>query len=135
MPREIGRGYCSLDMASASLPGLLLFMGCIMTYAEKLKDPRWQKKRLEILDDRGWACEWCCDKEKTLHVHHVLYLKNLNPWEYDNKYLRVLCETCHVVEHTDDAVTLSVGFLQRYFGYTKEELSFFLFEGIKKFSQ
>ena len=27
MPRETGRAYCSLDMASASLPGLLLFRG------------------------------------------------------------------------------------------------------------
>jgi len=27
-----------------------------MTYKEKLLDPRWQKKRLEVLERDGWAC-------------------------------------------------------------------------------
>ncbi len=27
-----------------------------MTYAEQLKDPRWQKRRLEILQRDEWRC-------------------------------------------------------------------------------
>ena len=38
------------------------------TYLEKLKDPRWQKKRLEILERDGWKCMACGEKEKTLRV-------------------------------------------------------------------
>jgi hypothetical protein len=66
-----------------------------MTYAEKLKDPRWQKKRLVILERAGWACQVCGDKETTLHVHHLKYGKE--PWEIEDKYLECLCESCHEV--------------------------------------
>ena len=37
---------------------------------EKYKDPRWQKKRLKILERDKWACQLCDGKEKTLHIHH-----------------------------------------------------------------
>ena len=65
------------------------------TYAEKLKDPRWQKKRLEILERDKFACRYCADKEKTLHVHHVYYEKGKSPWEYEGDMLLTLCERCH----------------------------------------
>lgn len=68
-----------------------------MTYKEKLKDPRWQKKRLEILERDNFTCCQCGDKEETLHVHHKGYIKGNEPWEYDNNYLETLCETCHFV--------------------------------------
>ena len=47
------------------------------TYSEKLKDPRWQKKRLEILDSAGWRCEDCgCGLQdgREFHVHHTAYI-------------------------------------------------------------
>ena len=44
-----------------------------MEYAEKLKDPRWQKKRLEILERDAWVCQKCFDTKSTLHVHHRIY--------------------------------------------------------------
>lgn len=65
------------------------------SYLELLKDPRWQKKRLEVLDEREWACQRCGDEEKTLHVHHLHYVRGHMPWEYSSDELEVLCEVCH----------------------------------------
>lgn len=70
-----------------------------MTYSEKLKDPRWQKKRLEILNRDDWTCRYCGDKETTLHVHHELYTKGADPWDYDDYLLTTLCEECHEINH------------------------------------
>lgn len=69
------------------------------TYSEKLKDPRWQKRRLEILSRSDFTCEdpGCGNKEETLHVHHLDYLSNAEPWEYPDEYLMVLCESCHTI--------------------------------------
>lgn len=65
------------------------------TYAEKLLDPRWQRKRLEILQRDDFTCVMCNSKDQTLHVHHGYYDKKLNPWEYDSTSLWTLCEHCH----------------------------------------
>ena len=67
------------------------------TYAEKLKDPRWQRKRLEILERDRWTCQGCGDTKSTLHVHHCWYdpQRKTEPWEYENRSLRTLCEQCH----------------------------------------
>ena len=67
-----------------------------MNYSEKLKDPRWQKKRLEILERDAWECTNCGDKDKTLHVHHKAY--NKNPWDAKDDDLETLCEDCHKTE-------------------------------------
>ena len=66
-----------------------------MKYSEKLKDPKWQKKRLKILERDNWTCQKCLSTKKTLHVHHKHYLK-CDPWEYPDKALISLCEECHV---------------------------------------
>ena len=67
-----------------------------VTYSEKLKDPRWQKLRLEVLNRDNWMCQFCYNTEKTLHVHHLSYEKFYeNPWDYPIFYLRTLCEDCH----------------------------------------
>lgn len=68
------------------------------TYSEKLKDPRWQKKRLEILERDSWACVYCGDTKSTLHVHHEIY-EGRNPWDTPGYCLSTLCEECHEVEH------------------------------------
>lgn len=65
------------------------------TYGEKLKDPRWQKRRLEMLEAADWACDDCRTKSDTLHVHHGYYSRGMDPWEYPSDTLHVLCETCH----------------------------------------
>ena len=66
-----------------------------MSYAEKLRDPRWQKKRLEILERDGWCCQQCHDIESTLMVHHMGYLGDNDPWDHPNEALLTLCEECH----------------------------------------
>jgi len=67
----------------------------MMTYAEKLKDPRWQKKRLKIFERDEWACKGCFESEKTLHIHHKVYSNGVDPWDYDDYMLITLCEECH----------------------------------------
>jgi len=69
------------------------------TYQEKLKDPRWQKKRLEIMERDGWQCQHCKDKLSTLTVHHIYYLGYIDPWEYDDHMMTTLCDKCHNEEH------------------------------------
>lgn len=65
------------------------------SYAELLKDPRWQRKRLEILQRDGWRCQKCEREDKTLHVHHRRYVYGRKPWEYEEQDLVTLCEDCH----------------------------------------
>ena len=67
----------------------------INDYAALLRDPRWQRKRLEILERDGWQCQACGDKTKTLHVHHNWYRNGADPWDYDGSCLTTLCEDCH----------------------------------------
>ncbi|GAC1385849.1 MAG: hypothetical protein NVSMB45_15070 [Ginsengibacter sp.] len=62
-------------------------------YSEKLKDPRWQKKRLEILNRDEFKCTLCGDDKTTLQVHHKKY--NGEPWEVDSEDLITVCEDCH----------------------------------------
>lgn len=66
-----------------------------MTYAEKLKDPRWQKIRLKIFERDNWQCCKCSDKEQTLHVHHLKY--HGNPWDAPIENLITLCSECHTI--------------------------------------
>lgn len=65
-----------------------------MAYSDLLRDPRWQKKRLEILERDGWQCRECGDDKATLHVHHLWYPKGA-PWEAPGDILMTLCERCH----------------------------------------
>lgn len=78
------------------------------SYSEKLKDPRWQKKRLEVLEVAEWSCALCQDSESTLHVHHKQYIKGREPWEYDDNQLVVLCESCHHEEHQGEDILMDV---------------------------
>lgn len=68
------------------------------TYSEKLKDPRWQKKRLAILDRDGWKCTNCDATDKTLHVHHEEYRWGADPWDYSDEKLTTLCFECHELQ-------------------------------------
>lgn len=68
-------------------------------YARKLRDPRWQRRRLERMQVADFACEQCRAKDKTLAVHHRRYFKGRDPWDYPDELLHVLCEDCHACEH------------------------------------
>jgi len=66
-------------------------------YSDLLKDPRWQKKRLEIMDRDEFTCMHCGDSKSTLHVHHLKYTSE--PWNIEDKYLITLCDNCHQQMH------------------------------------
>lgn len=78
-------------------------------YSELLKDPRWQRKRLEIMERDNWTCQKCGDKENTLHVHHKYYYPDNLPWDYPDYILITLCEECHggeLINHDSSIHTL-----------------------------
>lgn len=66
-----------------------------MKYTEKLRDPRWQKKRLEVFSRDNFTCVCCGDKETELQVHHLSYVYGRHPWEYKLKNLQTFCKHCH----------------------------------------
>lgn len=71
------------------------------SYREKLRDPRWQQKRLRIMERDNWACRECGEKTATLNVHHRVYVYGQDPWDYEDSLLVTLCEDCH---ETQEAV-------------------------------
>lgn len=77
-------------------------------YSQKLLDPRWQRKRLEKLQQEDFTCQLCGDTTSTLHVHHKAYFKGRDPWEYENDQLAVLCGECHESQHTNEDLLADV---------------------------
>jgi len=75
-------------------------------YAEQLKHPKWQRRRLEIMQRDGFRCTRCTADDKTLNVHHTEYRKGAAPWEYPDDQLVTLCEDCHKAEHKEPVVVL-----------------------------
>jgi hypothetical protein len=73
--------------------------GTSKTYSDYFKDPRWQKKRLEVMKRDDFTCRSCGDKESTLNVHHTYYEKGNKPWEYPLQSLITRCEKCHEYRH------------------------------------
>jgi hypothetical protein len=75
-----------------------------MSYSEKLKDPQWQRKRLEILERDNFTCQGCQSTTKTLHIHHEYYVKDREPWNYPDFCYVTLCEDCHKFSHFNQAL-------------------------------
>lgn len=65
------------------------------SYARKLSDPRWQRRRLEILQLDEWKCVYCRASDQELHLHHVVYRYRSEPCEYSDDELFTLCWKCH----------------------------------------
>lgn len=68
-------------------------------YSEKLKDPRWQRKRLEVMGRDCFTCRECCATDKQLNVHHRYYIKGRAPWDYPMFAYLTLCKDCHLETH------------------------------------
>jgi hypothetical protein len=69
-------------------------------YAEKLKDPRWQKLRLQVFERDGWKCRVCDSETSTLHAHHTYYKTDSEgPWDYNHGSIITLCDQCHEEAH------------------------------------
>jgi hypothetical protein len=79
------------------------------TYSEKLKDPRWQRKRLEIMQRDNFACTQCGDTSMTQNVHHWQYSKE--PWDAKNEDLTTVCRSCH--EEIEKCKELTKDFLRQ----------------------
>lgn len=69
------------------------------SYSAKLRDPRWQRKRLELLHSARWKCDECSSEERELNVHHYWYESGKDPWDYPRKCYAVLCDICHNAWH------------------------------------
>ena len=81
-------------------------MGLSKDYNKKLKDPKWFKRREEILDRDKHICTRCGvpEGQTTLHVHHTKYFWSKkgnprDPWDYSDEFLITLCALCHLLEH------------------------------------
>jgi len=68
-------------------------------FLAKYRDPRWQRLRLKVMEEAGFQCEECQDETETLNVHHKLYRKDANPWDYELEELICLCHKCHKYIH------------------------------------
>lgn len=83
-----------------------------MTYSEKLKDPRWQKLRLQVFERDKWTCRDCGANDKPLHAHHTYYDKGADPWDYNENAIMCLCENCHQIRHMiTDAISRFTGLM------------------------
>jgi len=100
-----------------------------MNYKEKFKDPRWQKKRLEILQRDGFKCRECKSEDKTLNVHHIIYFEYCtDPWGYNDNFLTTLCDDCHDIEHEYDQKAIAFDLLKNLILVTNLPLSYFEIE-------
>jgi hypothetical protein len=68
-------------------------------YWQLLQDPRWQKKRLQIMERDNWECKHCRNKGAKLNVHHYYYISKRMPWDYPDWALITVCDQCHEGEH------------------------------------
>lgn len=68
-------------------------------YSNKLKNPRWQRFRLEVMQRDDFKCCWCGSGDRFLNVHHTKYFKNTDPWDYPLDLMQTLCEGCHGIAH------------------------------------
>lgn len=76
-------------------------------YAALRLDPRWQRKRLEIMGRDHFKCLHCTDGKSTLNVHHAYYVLGRMPWDYPDFALETLCEVCHKKEQARSKTELS----------------------------
>jgi hypothetical protein len=84
-------------------------------YSDKLADPRWQRKRLEILQAANFRCEDCGRGDIELQVHHCAYLPGKKTWEHDVSLLMCVCVYCHANrQNREDAIRVSLGRIMRH---------------------
>lgn len=78
------------------------------TYEELLTKQEWYNFRNKVINDRGYACEFC-KKTHNLQVHHKLYYKKPNkekiePWLYNMDEVLLLCDNCHKLAHKKNKI-------------------------------
>lgn len=109
-----------------------------MSYAEQLRHPNWQRRRLQILARDEWTCQGCLARDRELHVHHKTYVKGRLAWEYADEELQTLCKDCHQTRHEleqelkallvevcpGDAIELLTGYITLAIGPDEERAVF-----------
>ena len=85
-----------------------------LTYAEKLRDVRWKHRRDDLLRRSNWTCCECGQSLTTgtmdLQVHHVVYITALDPWDYPDELLVVVCDWHHRERQAvEQAIYVEVG--------------------------
>ncbi len=80
----------------------------LVRYKDQLKHPRWQRRRLEILERDGFACVRCKNTEQQLQVHHKRYVPGKMAWEHADADLETLCSDCHEAEHNKPSVLAGI---------------------------
>lgn len=68
-----------------------------MTYSKKLASPKWQRKRLEILNRDNFTCQSCGSDKYELHVHHFKYSNTGKPEDVNDEDLITYCSHCHLI--------------------------------------
>ena len=95
-----------------------------MTYQEKLLDPKWQRKRLEVYNRDNFTCKSCGDTKTTLHVHHKKYTAEI--WDEPLENLETLCAHCHYIKERFKKETPEFDLLSIYKKYSKKYDSYYL---------
>ena len=53
------------------------------------------------MQDSKFECQNCGEDKKTLNVHHIIYRKDTDPWDYPSCLFKCLCEDCHKEWHEE----------------------------------
>lgn len=77
--------------AANTEPGGLFFMS-------KTADPKWQRRRLQVMERDNWTCQRCGNTSEQLEVHHLVYVHKAKYHEYLDHELITLCRECHQYE-------------------------------------
>lgn len=89
-------------------------------YLDKLRDPRWQQKRLKIFERDKFTCQECGNTDKPLAVHHLSY--NGEPWETPDEMLLTVCEVCH--SNMEETLKTIRTLIPKHFGALREVCDF-----------
>lgn len=91
------------------------------SYKEKLRDPRWQRKKNSILERDNYTCQSCKSTTKTLEVHHLQYIYP-DPWDITDDLLITLCSDCHRKEEGRDELEKNLATTLRMKGFLVSDL-------------
>jgi len=73
-----------------------------LTHQSQYLHPNWQMMRLHVFQRDNYTCVDCGSIDKTLHAHHLKYIRDKYVWEVPHWYIVTLCEDCHSKEHGRD---------------------------------
>jgi hypothetical protein len=96
-----GGGWADLGSAWVSEKVVMLDDADLrgLTYAQQLRHPLWQRRRLEVLQRADFTCERCGSTSTELHAHHKTYIRGRMAWQYPDDLLECLCDPCHDIAH------------------------------------